>query len=81
MVWGTAFVINIVLVTIALNPRYNSLLLAVLAPLLMMGASALFTSYYTKIPASRPRLANGCGPSARHGSARATGLASAAKGR
>lgn len=53
MVWGAAFVINIALVTIALNPRCNSLYIAVLAPLLMMGASALFTSYYGK--ASRKR--------------------------
>lgn len=48
MVWGAAFVINIVLVVIALNTRYNVLLTGTMAPLLMTGAAALFTSYYGK---------------------------------
>jgi len=57
VVWGAAFVINIVLVLIALYPRYDSLLLSVLAPLVTMGASAVFTSRYAKI--SRARALHG----------------------
>jgi hypothetical protein len=56
-VWGVAFVINVTLVTITLNPRYGSLFLAVFAPLLMMGASALFTKYYAKAVHERAQQA------------------------
>lgn len=49
IVWGVGFLINLGLVTMALAPRYNSLWLAVAAPLLVMGAASVFTSRYTKI--------------------------------
>jgi uncharacterized membrane protein len=52
-VWSLAFVINIVLVTIALNPRDYPLLSGVLAPILMMAAASIFTSRYTKITRER----------------------------
>ena len=56
-VWGVAFVVNIVLVSIALKPPCNPLLIGVLAPLLMMGASAVFTWRYKKILHERARSA------------------------
>jgi len=52
-VWGGGFLINLGLVSVALAPRYSSLWLAVAAPLLIMGAAAVFTSRYTKIAKQR----------------------------
>jgi hypothetical protein len=52
-VWGIAFVVNIVLVTIALNPRDYPLLSGVGAPLLTMAAASIFTSRYTKMTRER----------------------------
>ena len=45
--------VNIVLVSIAAIPRYNSLLIAVGLPLLIMAISSIFTSWYTKVSRSR----------------------------
>ncbi len=57
VVWGLGFLLNLALVTIALTPRYNSLLLAVVAPLLTMAAATVFTSRYTKIVQQRAQRA------------------------
>jgi len=46
--WGAAFVANIALVTLALNPRYKSLWIAVAAPILTMVIASIFTSWYTR---------------------------------
>ena len=46
-VWGVAFTLNIALVVMALSTRFNTILLGVIAPLLMMTASTVFTSCYT----------------------------------
>jgi all-trans-retinol 13,14-reductase len=48
VVWGLAFVANIVLVVIALNPKDYPLLIGVLAPILTMVAASIFTTRYTK---------------------------------
>lgn len=53
VVWGVGFLINLGLVTIALVPRYNSIWLAVAAPLLVMGSASVFTARYTKISQQR----------------------------
>jgi len=57
LVWGTGFLINLGLVTIALSRRYNSLWLSVAAPLLVMGAASVFTSRYTKVSQQRAQQA------------------------
>jgi hypothetical protein len=54
VVWGVAFTANIVLVVMAMNSRFNPMLIGVGAPLLMMTASTIFTSWYTRI--SRERM-------------------------
>ena len=46
--WGLAFVANIVLVVIALNPNDNPLLIGVIAPILTMVAASIFTTRYSK---------------------------------
>ncbi len=48
VVWGLAFVTNIVLVVIALNPNDNPLLIGVIAPILTMVAASIFTTRYSK---------------------------------
>ncbi|MGA2904642.1 MAG: hypothetical protein ABSD98_12470 [Candidatus Korobacteraceae bacterium] len=53
VVWGLGFLINLALVTVALRPRYNSLWIAVAAPLLIMATATIFTSCYTKISQRR----------------------------
>ncbi|MGC2111514.1 MAG: hypothetical protein WA655_18505 [Candidatus Korobacteraceae bacterium] len=53
LVWAIAFSVNVVLVTIALNPKAYPLLIGVLAPLLTMGAASIFTTRYTKITRAR----------------------------
>ena len=53
MVWGLAFSVNIVLASIALNPRNRPLVVGVLAPLLTMGVATIFTIWYTKISRQR----------------------------
>jgi intracellular septation protein A len=55
--WGAAFLANLVLVTIALWPRYKSIWIAVAAPLLMMATATIFTSRYTKIAQQRAQQA------------------------
>ncbi|MGA7463367.1 MAG: hypothetical protein WBW69_24235 [Candidatus Korobacteraceae bacterium] len=57
IVWGVGFLINLGLVTIALAPRYNSIWLAVAAPLVIMGAASAFTWRYTKISQQRAEQA------------------------
>ncbi len=57
MVWGAAFVVNIVLVSIALNPHHNPLVVGVLLPLIMMAASAVFTWRYKKVLRQRVQRA------------------------
>lgn len=57
IVWGVGFLINLGLVTIALASRYNSIWLAVAAPLLVMGTASVFTSRYTKIAEQKGRQA------------------------
>lgn len=49
IVWSIAFAVNIVLVTVALNPRDYPLLSGVGAPILIMVAASIFTSRYTRI--------------------------------
>ncbi|MGB8887171.1 MAG: hypothetical protein WCC87_10640 [Candidatus Korobacteraceae bacterium] len=49
LAWCIAFTVNILLVTVALNPRDYPLLSGVLAPILMMAAASIFTSRYTKL--------------------------------
>jgi hypothetical protein len=53
MVWGLAFSVNIVLASIALNPRNKPLVVGVLVPLLIMGGTGVFTARYTKITRQR----------------------------
>ncbi len=59
LVWSVAFTVNIALVSLAVVPRYNSLLLGVGAPLMMMAACAVFTSRYKKIARQRAEQAMG----------------------
>ncbi len=49
VVWSIAFSLNIVLVTVALNPRHYALVSGVAAPVLTMIAASIFTSRYTRI--------------------------------
>ena len=53
VVWGIAFATNIVLVILALNPRNKPLLIGVIAPFLIMGATSLFTSLYVGMARQR----------------------------
>ena len=55
VVWGVAFATNIVLVVLALNPRNKPLLIGVIAPFLIMGATSLFTSFYVGTARQRTR--------------------------
>ena len=48
VVWGAAFVINILLAVVTLDPRYRLTLTASLAPLLTMAAATAFTSLYRR---------------------------------
>lgn len=57
MFWALAFLANVVLVTIALTPRYNSLWIAVVAPILTMVIASIFTSRYTRMVRERARQA------------------------
>ena len=49
VVWGLAFVLNIVLVVIALNPTDYPLVIGVIAPILTLAAASIFTTRYTRI--------------------------------
>ena len=53
VVWSIAFTVNIVLATVALNPRDYPLLSGVGAPFLSMVAASIFTARYTKIIRAR----------------------------
>jgi len=57
VVWGLGFLANLGLVTIALHSRYNSLWIAVAAPLLIMMTATIFTSCYTRIAQRRAQHA------------------------
>ena len=56
MVWGAGFLVNLALVVLSLYPHYHSMLVAVIAPILVMASCAVFTSRYAKI--SRARAQN-----------------------
>ena len=53
VVWGLAFLTDLALLIVALNPRHNSLWIAVVIPILMMVAASTFTTRYTKIVRAR----------------------------
>jgi len=55
--WSLAFTLNIVLVTIALNPRDYPLLSGVGAPILTMVGASIFTSRYTRAVQERAKQA------------------------
>jgi len=55
VVWGLAFVLNIVMVVIALNPTDYPLMMGVVAPILTLAAASIFTTRYTKIVQARAR--------------------------
>ncbi|HEY5177728.1 MAG TPA: hypothetical protein VII95_19415 [Terriglobales bacterium] len=57
VVWSIAFAVNIVLVTVALNPRDYPLVSGVGAPILIMVAASIFTSRYTRIIRERAQQA------------------------
>jgi hypothetical protein len=56
-VWGIAFSANLVMVAVATQPRYKSLLLGVAGPLLAVAAATIFTSRYTKYRTRRAQHA------------------------
>jgi hypothetical protein len=47
-VWGVSFLANLVIVTLALDPRYNSLWIGVLSPILTLLATSVFTTQYVR---------------------------------
>jgi len=49
VVWGLAFLANVVLVVIALHPTDNPLVIGVIAPILIMIAASIFTTRYTRV--------------------------------
>ncbi len=53
VVWGLTFLADLALLIVALNPRRNSLWIAVVIPILSMGAASIFTARYTKIVRAR----------------------------
>ncbi len=53
VVWGLAFLANLALVVIALNTKDNSLMIAVVSPILTLIAASIFTTRYTKMVRAR----------------------------
>jgi hypothetical protein len=53
VVWALAFLTNLALVIVALNPRYHSLWIAAVTPILTMIAASIFTTFYTKMVRAR----------------------------
>ena len=47
-VWGSAFLINLAAVTIALDPRFDSLWIEALLPVLTLIAASVFTTRYAR---------------------------------
>lgn len=55
--WGMAFLLNLVLVIIALTPADHLLVTGVIAPILSLVGASIFTSRYTRIVRARARAA------------------------
>jgi hypothetical protein len=52
-VWGTAFLINLVIVAAALDPRFKSIFISAMLPIVTLAAASLFTSRYVRMVRAR----------------------------